>query len=113
MSTAAPTAARRVSTRTLVLAGLLVALVLAGFVSFYASGDPDGLEYVAGQQGFGDTAAGHRAADSPLADYATRGVEDDRASGAVAGITGTVLVLVLAGGAAVLLRRRNPDPERA
>jgi len=47
-----------------------------------------------------------------MADTATTGVASARASGAVAGITGTVAVLVLAGGAALLLRRRDPDHER-
>ena len=109
MSEPRRTALARVSTRALVVTGLLVALVIAGFVSFYASDDPDGLAYVAGQQGFDDTATEHLSSDSPLAAYATRGVEDDRASGAVAGITGTVVVLVLAGGTAVLLRRRRAE----
>lgn len=97
----------RVSTRALVIAGVVVAFVLAGFVSFYASSNPDGLEYVAGEKGFLDTAEDHRSsADSPMADYSTRGVDNDRLSGAVAGITGTVLVLVIAGGVAYLVRRR-------
>lgn len=101
----------RVSTRTLVLAGVAIAFVLAGFVSFYASSSPDGLEYVAGEQGFLDTAEDHRtSADSPLADYATQGVEDDRLSVALAGIAGTVLVLGIAGGTGLLLRRRSTEP---
>lgn len=105
---------RRPSTSVVVVTGLLVALVLAGFVSYYASSQPDGLEYVAGHQGFGESAREHQSsADSPLADYTTRGVENDRASGAVAGVTGTVVVLALAGGAAWLLRRRGTDPEHA
>lgn len=105
------TAPRRVSTRTVVVTGLLIALVLAGLVSFYASSSPDGLEYVAEQQGFADTARQQPGpAGSPMADYATRGVEDDRASSALAGITGTVLVLGLAGGSAWLLRRRRTEP---
>ncbi len=104
---------RPVSTRAVVLTGLLVALVLAAFVSYYASSKPDGLEYVAGQQGFAENAQEHRtSADSPMVAYATKGIEDDRASGALAGITGTIAVLVLAGGAALLLRRRDADPER-
>lgn len=99
-------AAVKVSTRTLVITGVVVAFLLAGFVSYYASGNPDGLEYVAGEKGFDDTAKEHGAADSPMADYATKGVDDSRLSGAVAGITGTVLVLVVAGGVAYLVRRR-------
>ena len=32
--------------------GVFVTLILAGVVSFYASGDPDGLEKVAEEKGF-------------------------------------------------------------
>ena len=42
---------RRISTKALVIAGLFVSLVLAGIVSAYASGHPDGLEYVANWNG--------------------------------------------------------------
>lgn len=105
------TRARRVSTRALVLAGLLVALILAGFVSHYASSHPDGLEFVATEKGFINTADDHRSsAESPMADYATKGVDNEWLSGAIAGITGTVLVLVIAGGVALLVRRRRADP---
>lgn len=96
------------SRRALLLVGLVIALVLAGFVSFYASSHPDGLEYVAGDKGFLDTADDHKSsADSPMADYTTKGVDNPRLSGAVAGITGTVLVLVIAGGVALVVRRRT------
>ena len=40
----------RISTRLVVVAGVLVALLLAGGASFYASGDPDGLTKVTGYQ---------------------------------------------------------------
>ena len=107
-SASTPTAQPRVSTRALVLAGLLVALVLAGFVSYYASSRPDGLEHVATDKGFIGTAKDHQSsADSPMADYSTKGVDDPRLSGALAGVTGTVLVLVIAGGWALLVRRRT------
>ncbi len=101
------TEGRRISTRTLVVVGLLAALVLAGFVSFYASSHPDGLMYVAGEKGFADTEAKHRTADGPMAGYATKGVHDDRLSGGIAGVTGVVVVLLLAGGLTVVLRRRR------
>ncbi len=100
----------RVSTRVVVLAGLLVALLLAGVISFYASSHPDGLEYVAHQEGFADTAKDHHVADGPMADYSTKGVDDSRLSGGIAGVTGTLVVLLLAGGGFLLLRRRTPSP---
>jgi HD-like signal output (HDOD) protein len=49
--------------------GLLVTLVVAVFISQFASSQPDGLEYVAEQEGFLDTADDHALAASPLADY--------------------------------------------
>ena len=80
---------------------------MAGVASFYASGHPDGLEYVAEQTGFLHTAEDSAAADSPLADYSTKGVDDARLSGGIAGVAGSLLVLALAGGLFMLLRRRG------
>ena len=93
--------------RAFLAAGLLVALVLAGFASYYASAHPDGLEHVAGQTGFLDSAEDSPTADSPLADYRTRGVEDDRASGAIAGVTGVAVIAVLGTGLFWTIRRRG------
>ena len=99
-------------TRTLVLSGLLVALVLAGVGSVYASSHPDGLEYVAGRTGFLDTADDHAAGDGPFADYATKGVDDARLSGGLAGVVGTLVVLVIAGGIGFAVRRRGSSDDR-
>jgi cobalt/nickel transport protein len=99
----------RLSTRVVLAGLLLVALVLAGVVSFYASGSPDGLERVAEDTGFIDTASEHAAADGPLADYRTTGIDDSRLSGGVAGVTGSLVVLVLAGGLVIAVRRRTPE----
>jgi cobalt/nickel transport system permease protein/cobalt/nickel transport protein len=100
----------RVSTRVLVVTGLLVALLLAGVVSYYASTSPDGLNRVAEDKGFSGTAKKHVSDDSPLAGYGTRGVSDERLSGGVAGVVGCLVVLVLAGGLALVVRRRGTAP---
>ena len=98
-------------TRTFVLVGVAVALLLAGVVSFYASADPDGLNRVAEDQGISGTEAESPAADGPLAGYETDGVDDRRLSGGVAGAVGTLLVLVVAGGLTLVIRRReSSDP---
>lgn len=97
----------RVSTSRLVVAGLGVCLLLAGVVSVWASSHPDGLEFVAGRLGFGDSAGEHAAAGSPLADYGTAGIDDARLSGGLAGVVGVVVVAVLAFGLMHLLRRRG------
>ena len=93
-------------TRTLVIAGLVVALLLAGVASFYASSHPDGLERVAEQAGFLDTAEENANADGPFAGYATEGVDNARLSGGLAGVVGALTVLLLAGGLALVVRRR-------
>lgn len=96
--------------RTLLVVGLVVALLVAGVGSFYASSNPDGLEYVAEQTGFLDTAEDNATADGPLADYQTRGVDDERLSGGLAGVLGALVVLLLVGGLTWAVRRRaRPD----
>lgn len=99
------------TTRTFVLTGLLAALLLAGVASYYASTHPDGLEYVAEQAGFLDSADEHAVADGPMADYAVDGVDDARLSGGLAGVVGVLVTLVLAGGVGYAVRRRRPDPD--
>jgi cobalt/nickel transport protein len=93
--------------RTFLALGLLVCLLVAGVASYYASSHPDGLEYVAEQTGFLDSAEDSAAADSPLADYSTRGVEDERLSGGLAGVIGSVVMLLLSSGLFWTLRRRQ------
>ncbi|MFK0116387.1 energy-coupling factor ABC transporter permease [Streptomyces sp. NPDC090994] len=105
----APVAAPR-SRRTIWLTGLAVCVVLAGFVSFYASASPDGLEKVAADQGIDAKAEEHAAADSPLADYGVKDIADARLSGGLAGVIG-VGVTVVAGSTVfwALRRRRTAD----
>jgi len=99
---------KQVSTRWVVIGVALVALILAGIVSFYASASPDGLNRVAADKGFASTEKTHKSDGSPLAGYESKGVDDPRLSKAVSGISGTVIVLVLAGGLTLLIRRRQP-----
>lgn len=78
--------------------GLVVALVVAGVLSGFAADEPDGLERVAIDEGFDEAAEDHALADSPLADYAVGGVEDERLSTGLAGLAGVAITLVVAGG---------------
>lgn len=97
----------------------LVALVIAGVLSYFADADPDGLdsatldgcEVVQTDQGerltgscIAQRAKDHDLAGGPLADYAVGG--DDRFTG-VAGVAGVAVTLALAGGLFWLLRTRN------
>lgn len=100
---------RRVSNKGLAVAAVLVALLLAGVVSYYASGDPDGLSRVAEDQGMAEQQRESAASSSPLADYSADSVEDDRLSNALAGVVGVGVVLLLAGSLAYVVRRRTGE----
>lgn len=102
---------------------LLVALLVAGGISSFASGDPDGLDTVTLQgcevveTGGGENLDGtciaqnagdHALADSPFADYSLGGADG---TAGIAGVVGVLVTLVVAGGLFWLLRRRGtPDP---
>lgn len=87
------------------LAGLLVALVLAGLVSGFASSSPDGLEKVAEEKGFAKTAEDTALADGPLADYSVSGVENERLSTGLAGVLGVGITFAFGLGLFALVRR--------
>ena len=92
------------------LAGLLVALLLAGVVSGFASSSPDGLEKVAQDQGFAETAEEHALSGSPVADYAVAGVEEERLSTGLAGVLGVGVTFAFGLGLFALVRRRAAEP---
>ncbi|MEV6481180.1 energy-coupling factor ABC transporter permease [Streptomyces sp. NPDC051576] len=100
-----PVAAR--SHRKVWITGLAASLLLAGFVSFYASSNPDGLEKVAADQGIDQKAKEHASADSPLADYGVKDVEDARLSGGLAGVIGVGVTVVAGSGVFWVVRRRR------
>ncbi|RPK63599.1 Fused nickel transport protein NikMN [Streptomyces sp. ADI96-02] len=91
--------------------GLVAALVLAGFVSFYASANPDGLEKVAADQGIDEKTEEHGAAGSPLADYGVADIANARISGGLAGVIGVSATVVVGTGIFwTVRRRRTGDP---
>ena len=85
----------RVGARTFAIGGVLTAAIFAVVVSQFASGDPDGLERVAADEGFIDAGADHAFADSVFADYATSGIDNETLSLAVAGLAGLTLTLLV------------------
>jgi cobalt/nickel transport protein len=104
-----------------VLGGLLVALLLAGVVSNYASSHPDGLDSsllrgctvdATGEITGGSCPAQrereHELSDSPLADYGVRGLDNDFLATGLSGVLGVLLTFAVGGGAFWLLRRRTP-----
>ena len=97
-----------ISNRKFIVMGVLVSALLAGGASFYASSSPDGLEKVAEEIGFIDTAKESTNADTALADYGVKGVENERLSVGVAGLIGVVATGAVSSGLFLLLRRKKP-----
>ncbi|WP_420879312.1 PDGLE domain-containing protein [Rhodococcus sp. (in: high G+C Gram-positive bacteria)] len=110
-------------TRSRFLIGFaIVALLIAGVLSYFASSSPDGLdsatqrgcdvvEVDGTEQLVGDCiargATDHHLSSSPLADYSVRG---DSALSGVAGVLGVVAVFVVAGLLFRVLARRRREP---
>jgi cobalt/nickel transport protein len=104
--------------RLFLLGGLLVAVGLALFVSGFASSSPDGLEKVAGDKGFLQTARDHLFADGPLADYAVKGIDNERLSTGLSGLIGVLVTFGLGTTLFALVRalrsgRDRSEPTRA
>lgn len=101
----------RTRNQAFVLTGLATALLIAVFLSPFASSDPDGLDRVSQDQGF-DT----RASEAPIAhrlpfysifeEYALRGVPEGLAT-PLAGLIGTLVTFGLAWGVGKLVVHRS------
>jgi cobalt/nickel transport protein len=109
-----------------IAAGLLAALLLAGVVSNFASGSPDGLDSastkgctvneageITGGECMARNAEDHELSDSPLADYGVRGVDNQFLSTGLSGVAGVLLTFAIGGGIFWLVRRRRPATEAA
>jgi hypothetical protein len=104
--------------RLFLLGGLLVTIGLALVVSGFASSQPDGLEKVATDKGFLETARDHPLADGPLADYAVKGVDNQRLSAGLSGLIGVLVTFGLGLALFALVRAlrsrgQDSDPTRA
>ena len=76
------------NSKRLYIIGFVITLLIAGVFSFYASSSPDGLEKVAIDLGFIDSAKDSAVSNSTLAEYGVKGVENERLSVGIAGIVG-------------------------
>jgi cobalt/nickel transport system permease protein len=88
------------------VAGLVIALALA-VVSPLASTHPDGLEWVAAQNGF--LAAAQKPLVGIVPNYVFPGISNGTLATILAGILGTLLVFGVALGLAYVRRNRQPD----
>ena len=98
---------------------ILVAVILAVFVSPWASSSPDGLEKKAEEKGFMEKAEEREPAwkHSPMPDYTVESIKNERVSTGVSGLIGVILTLVVAVavglialGIGKLTGRRSPEP---
>ena len=93
--------------KTFLITGFIASLFLAGIVSYYASSSPDGLEKVAGDIGFIDTAKENTNSEGILADYGVKGVDNQRLSTGAAGVIGVVATGAISTGLFALIRRKS------
>lgn len=91
---------------SLIIGGLVIAVVVVIAASLWASGDPDGLERVAENQEF--IGAGEDAPYEIIPDYTVPGIEG-APSTILAGIVGIVVVFVLVWAVGRLLAQRRGD----
>jgi cobalt/nickel transport protein len=111
----------RVRLGAFVLGGLVVALLLAGVVSNFASGSPDGLDSTArrgctfndegeitGGTCMAQSEKDHELGDSPLADYGIKGIGNVHLSTGLAGAVGVLLTFAVGAGLFWIVRRRQP-----
>lgn len=99
----------KISDRKFFAGFIIASAVLAGGVSFYASSSPDGLEKVAEDVGFLETAKNHTFGDFTLADYGIAGFENARLSVGLAGLIGVGATALLAMSLFKLIRKKAPS----
>ncbi|TYQ23658.1 cobalt transport protein [Pseudanabaena sp. UWO311] len=103
--------------RVFLFSGLFLALSIAAFISPFASKDPDGLDRVSQDLKFEDKAIENSSTKQlPFAnifdEYSVKSVPDQKASTALAGITGTLVVFGLAWGVGKLTVRKSEPKQK-
>jgi cobalt/nickel transport protein len=109
-----------------IAAGLLLAALLAGVASNFASSSPDGLDHTAlngctvndrgeitGGTCIAQRERAHQTADSPLAGYGLRGIDNKFLSTGLSGILGVAITFAIGGGIFWLVRHRKPAARQA
>lgn len=91
--------------RGFVWIGLGISLLLALFLSPFASSSPDGLERVAGTKGFAEKGGGRLWEHAPFKDYRLPGIKNERVSTGIAGVVGTLAVFFIVMGLGNLIRK--------
>jgi cobalt/nickel transport protein len=106
-----------ISNKLLLLSGLGIALMIAAFLSPFASKNPDGLDRVAGDLKFEQKATENSPAKQlPFAqifqEYSLKAVSNEKVSTALAGVIGTITTFGIAWGVGKLaMRSKKSDPD--
>ena len=98
--------------RIFIFTGLALALSIAAFLSPFASKNPDGLDRVSKDLKFEEKATAESSAKKlPFSqifeEYSFKAIPDEKASTALAGVTGTLIVFGLAWGIGKLAVRKT------
>lgn len=88
------------------LLGFAAALLVAAFLSPFASSSPDGLERVAEDKGFIEKGTSYFTG-SPIPDYSMPGIGHEGAATGLAGVVGTVLTFGMMYGVGKLIVRKK------
>ncbi|MDI6639350.1 MAG: PDGLE domain-containing protein [Methanocellales archaeon] len=92
--------------------GLIIALVLAGVISPFASSLPDGLERVAIDYDFIELGEGHEVMHSPMPDYVVPGISKETLATSLAGLIGTLMMFGLVYGIGKALKGSSVERDK-
>ncbi len=101
----------KVSWKYFIVAGLIVSVFLAFFISPFASSYPDGLERVATNHGFIQKGEKNVWSHSPIADYLFPGIKSEFLAKGLAGLVGTLIVFALSYGIFLVIRKLSAGRE--
>lgn len=88
--------------------GLGISLLLALFLSPFASSSPDGLEKVAESKGFAEKGEGWKLWKyAPFSDYAIPWIKNEKVSTALSGLIGTLAIFLIAFGIGKIIKKPN------
>jgi cobalt/nickel transport protein len=90
-----------------IIIGLIIALIVAFFLSPLASSLPDGLEKVAHDHDFIAKSEQGSILKSPIPDYSFPGIKNERMATAISALLGTLVIFGISCGLALLLKRRR------
>jgi len=93
--------------KKIIVIGLFIAAAIAVFLSPMASSHPDGLEKVAEDKNFLQTAEDKEVIKAPVSDYSMPGIKNKTVAGSIAGLIGTIIVFCIAYGIGLCLKSRS------